>query len=483
MIERLGFWITLLFLSVSITAYSQNFNETEFESFIEEAMSASHIPGLAVITFDKSNVVYEGTFGIADGNKTPVTLDTPFQLGSVSKSFTALLIAQLAAEGKLDLDTPVTKYVPNFRTKDLEAWREITVRHVLSHISGLSTLDGNRLQDEDYRGNDALDRAVQSLSKATLKSPPGEQFEYSNANYMMAALIVEKVTGQRFENVMHDRIFAPLGMDNSYVQMLLGESIKEAQEEAIGFRQWFGFSIPHEYIAGRAMMGAGGVTASARDLTIYVQAVAQKDPRIIPLEYADEIISPQSTDPYTKDGYGFGWFLAGDIGEEPDRRYVSHSGLNGGFAAHAAFFPESESGAIVLTNQSGSLQADVPAIIVKKGLGLPTGPTTPTKGQHYILWGLLGTALTLFGSFALSTHRFSAYAKSVERVNIFRRVIPSLLLFGLAFCLIVIIPRMNGITLSGLKVFYPDLWLCFTLSALTAILWGVTRLVYPQKKY
>ncbi len=464
--------IIIFFTAFSAFAAEDEFDAANYSTFIEETMKASNVPGLAVILFDKNGIIYENAFGIAGPDHRAVTLDTPFQLGSVSKSFAALTILQLAGEGTIDLDAPVINYLPEFRTANSDSWKAVSIRHILSHRSGFSTFNGNQLQESDYREADALNEAISQLGKAKLKSKPGEIYEYSNANYILAAAVIEAVTGQSYEIVIDERVFKPLGMTNSYIQMPLRESAKEAT----GYRQWFGKPAAYPHIPGRVWMAAGGTTASARDLASYLTAIANKDPRIMPAaSYGNELTAPQGVveGDYA---YGLGWMLW----KEGSRQLVYHSGLNGGFAARAAFFPDDQSGGLVLTNQSGSLQADVPRAVLRKGLNLDHGLTKPSTGQHIMVWGLLATTFTLLGSYFLSTVRFAKYARSVERVNLLRRVIPSMLLFGLAFALIKLVPKANGITLGGMKVFVPDIWLCLTLSAAIAVIWGVTRLVYPR---
>ena len=470
MLRWIIFWTFIIIAGFTYRADAAKFDATNFEAFTKDTMAASNIPGLAVILFDKNGTVYEKAFGIADADNSPVTLDTPFQLGSVSKSFAALVLVQLASEGQLDLDAPVTDYLPNFRTTDKDAWKTITLRQALSHRSGISTFNGNHMQGNIYRGTDALEIAIGELRKIKLTLKPGTQLQYSNANYMLAAAAIEAVTHQSYEAVMDERVFKPLGMQNSYVQMPRRKTVKETT----GFRQWFGVPIAHPFIPGRAMMGAGGVTSSARDLAIYMRAVAAQDPRIIPADFADDIITPQGN---ISDGnqYGLGWMLI-DIDNKP---IVYHAGLNAGFTAQAGFIRGDGRGGLVLANSSGSLQADVPGVVLRKGLGIPTGPSRPTAGQHMTIWGLLATVIILFLSFILSTVRFTAYAKSVDHVPVLRRALPSLALFALAYVFAVIIPRSQGIDLHGIKGFNPDIWLCLLLSAIIATIWAMTRLFYP----
>jgi len=103
---------------IALPAKSQDFDTVSLDAFIHETMAASNVPGLSIAVFNNTGINYEKAYGIADTDQTPVTPQTPFQLGSVSKSFAALMILQLADEGKVDLDAPVTRYVPYFKTRD-----------------------------------------------------------------------------------------------------------------------------------------------------------------------------------------------------------------------------------------------------------------------------------------------------------------------------------------------------------------------------
>ena len=470
-------FIVLCFMTfgqVVASASGQQFDKATFEEFVKTTMTASNVPGAAVIVWDDEETLFADAFGRADEKGSVVTLETPFQVGSVSKTFAAVLMVQLAAEGRLALDAPVVDYLPNFRTQNAETSRNITIKHILSHRSGFATIDGNRIQHENDRSPDALTTAVEDLGQAQLVSVPGERYEYSNANYMIAAAVIESVTGQSYEKAMHERVFLPLGMTNSYVQLPTGTHV----QEAMGFRQWFTRPVAFSNIAGRAYVAAGGVTASARDLATYVRAVANADPRIIPQDFSDTMFLRQDKDGSELGGwyYGLGWMIADVNGE----KVIYHSGLNGGFSAQAAFSPTDGRGALALTNQSGMIQADVPGVIVRKALGAPTGPVDPSLGQHLTVWGLALTALSLSFFYVLSTLRFAAFVKRTGKVGVLRRVLPAIGLFALAYGLVFIVPRMNDINLSGIKVFYPDVWLCLVLSAAVAFLWGVTRLLYPR---
>jgi len=120
-------------------------------------------------------------------------------------------------------------------------------------------------------------------------------------------------------------------------------------------------------------------------------------------------------------------------------------------------------------------------VIVRKALGVPTGPTHPSKGQKLLVWGMVLTTLMIAASAVISTRRFDLYIKSVESIPTYRRVLPAIALFGLAFGVAFIAPQANGMTLGGMKVFFPDIWLCLLLSVVMLIMWGLTRLLFPFK--
>ena len=461
----------VLFASAQAQTKAPDFDPVEFEIFVESAMNKSGVPGLAVVLFDENGIYFEKAFGVADDQGRSATLDTPFQLGSVSKSFASLLIVQLAAEGKIDLDQPVINYLPNASDNGVQAWHDVTVRQLVGHRSGIPTLEGNRQQDNTYRGDDALEKALQSLNNFKLNSKPGTKFEYSNANYMIIAAVIEHATGHSFENVMSEWIFSPLNLADTYVQF----PVTERTDEAIGFRQWFGRAKAKPYIAGRAMMAAGGVTASARDLATYVQAVAGQDKRIIPADFSDDLFEPVLGSSADKKGYGFGWMF----NEVKGRKVMYHSGLNGGFASHAAFFPDEGKGGIVVTNLSGSLQADVAGGVLRRGLGVPVAVPRPSLIQHVIIWGLLATIIILAVLYVWSTRRFAKYVRDRESVNAMRRVLPALVLLLMTYVFWVVIPHFNGAELSGIRVFYPDIWLCLVLGGAICMLWAITRFIYP----
>ncbi len=244
------------------------FDFAAVDEFIQSEMAAIRIPGLALAIVQGNEIIYQKGFGIADPSGNPVTPQTPFNIGSVSKAFTALTVMQLAEDGTLELDAPVQRYLPWFLVADAEAASHITILDLLNHTSGIPTTAGNDYSGKDDMSGEALEHRVRALSSVELDRPVGLNFEYSNANYDILGLIVQVVSGQSYEQVVRQNIFVPLDMNNSF------SSRKEAVQHsaAIGYRMWFGFPFPYSEAAPRAHLPSGQQFSSAEDLAHLIVA-------------------------------------------------------------------------------------------------------------------------------------------------------------------------------------------------------------------
>jgi len=437
----------------------------QVDAYIQKGMRELKIPGAAVALIEDGRITHMTGFGYLDSTGAPITAQTPFQLGSVSKSFSALVVLQLAQEGKLDLDSPVIKYLPYFRTHDKSASDKITVRQLLNHRSGITTLDGNRNQTTSYRGSDAAERAVRKLKRARLFAVPGSRFQYSNANYAILSDLIEKVEQTPFEQVLEARIFSKIGMRNTIVQ----HPGKPVSQPAAGHTQWFGHTVKRDFIAGRMMMGPGGVTASAEDLATYLIAVTENDPRIIPTALAD-VITNGSELPYE-----FGWEFQTMLGQ----RVIFHGGLNPGFWTMVKYKPETRQGALVLTNMSGSLEGTLVYGATDFALDLRPDDIRPSKSAQQRLWGSLGLTILLAVGCLFSLGNLLKHKSNPRRGSIVLKWItiffPSLILVGLGYAFVVTVPHLSHVTLMAADIFYPDLGFLLMASTAIALFWAVAR--------
>ena len=236
------------------------------DRYVRSEMDAQRIPGLALGIVHGDRIVHVQGFGQADRSGRSVTPQTPFLIGSVTKSFTALAIMQLSEAGRMQLDAPVQRYLPWWRVADPDASTRVTVRHLLYQVSGLSKATGNAYATSGDTHDSALEDRVRALRDAELTQPVGTTWQYSNANYWTLGMIVQAVSGQSYETYIQQHIFDPLQMRSSYT------SRTEAEQHGLptGHRYWYGFPVASELPFDRGGLGSGGLSSSAQDMTRYL---------------------------------------------------------------------------------------------------------------------------------------------------------------------------------------------------------------------
>jgi CubicO group peptidase (beta-lactamase class C family) len=323
------------------------------DSYVRAQMSDAHLPGLALGIVHDGQVAHVQGFGQADSSGRSVNSDTPFIIGSVSKSFTALAVMQLVESGRVDLDASAQTYVPEFRLNDGGASKRITVRMLLNQTSGIPTAAGiDPLTD---RGS-SLDAQIARLSAVTPQWGPGAGFAYSNANYEVLGRLVELVSGQSFGDYLQAHVLDPLGMSHTYT------SVDAARAAGLpgGCEIWFG--LPRCLAPGTGFrpdfLPAGFVISSAGDMSRYV--LAQLDGgsyaggNVLSPAGIAEMHSPVAAAGLSAQGggYGMGWFAG-------PRAHIAHTvwhnGSAGGFHSMVLMLPDSGWGIVVLTNAESLL--------------------------------------------------------------------------------------------------------------------------------
>ncbi len=272
-------------------------------------MSSERIPALAVAVVSRERVLYARGFGTTaeDDTGRPVTHETLFRIGSTTKPLTALLVMRLVDEGLLELDAPLTAYVPELRLSVPGASERVTVRSLLSHRSGLPS-GGEEL---GHLGPGALAAfARDTLPGYELVAPPGLLFSYSNPGYSLLGHVAERVTGERFGVLMEERVFAPLGMTRSFFDPLVALTYPLALPHRL---EADGALTPvHRFFDEPAAWPAGFVMSNAVDLARFAQALldAAGGGGLLRGDGVREMFRPQA-DLLTADGgaYGLGFFL------------------------------------------------------------------------------------------------------------------------------------------------------------------------------
>ncbi len=449
------------------------------ERFVQEEMAAQRIPGLALGIVRGDQIAYLRGFGKADDSGRTVTPQTPFIIGSLSKSVTALAIMQLVEAGKVDLDAPVQRYLPWFRVADEEASAQITVRHLLNQTSGLSTKTGRSYQGNGDTSDAALENAVRKLSGAELTAPVGETHQYSTINYSVLGLIVQAVTGRSYESYVQTEIFDPLQMRGSFTS----EAAADGHGLATGYHYVFGRPRAADLPYNRGLIPAGYLISNAEDMAHYLIAQlnggSYGSASLLSPEGIEELHRPAVPTPKAGTSYGMGWFV-GPLNGIPA---IHHQGETFNTHANAVLVPESRTGVIVLMNAQNSLDlftADRMGTISEGVTSLLEGrdPSPPPSSLasflvYALLFGLLGVqARGIFRSIvALRSGHLAA-----GRLGAGWRIGFSLALnLAWAAFVLVLVPKQLGLSLLILRQGFPDLALILLVSAVVALGWGIVR--------
>lgn len=365
-----------------------------YERYAAGVLERYGAPGMAVAVARDGRIIYEAGLGWRDREKRlPATPDTIFGIGSVTKSFTCMAIMQLVDEGRLSVDDPVVRYLPEFSVPN-RAYRDaITIHHFMTHTSGLPPLpslgyalarslerdpQAARLRGHRHVQNPPviIDTAEQLLEFIAqhdfeLLGPPGAVFSYSNDAYALLGTIIERVSGQRYEDFVTRRILEPLGMTRSTFDagaLATMEPVTTLYAQSPGDDQVFAAPV---WWDAPAMTAAGFLRSTVQDLLKYMEVYRRNG-----TVNGERILSPGSvarmTRPYVRFApgqyYGYGLMVA------PNYRgltLVEHGGNIKGVAAWVGVVPEADVTAAVLLNMTGVPASDLMLSAMNAPLGLP----------------------------------------------------------------------------------------------------------------
>lgn len=325
---------------------------TSLAAAVQGESSRWNIPGIAMAVL-KDGEITTTSAGFANlFTSIAMRDDTLSQIGSISKVFTTTLVMQLVEEGLLDLDTPVITYIPDLPLADEEARSIITLRHLLSHTSGI---EGDRFVDQG-RGDDALARTIATFDTLRQWTAPGDLWSYCNTGFYLASRIVEVVTGQVFEDVIKERLFDPLGLETAFFHGDDAISYPHAVGHNLSDRNE-GHTRTPAYHLGRFVNGTGGIICSTSDLLRFAQlhlGLGEIDgKRLISKKHATAMQTPVTEAGDFSRSYGLGWC----IHDYPEFRTFSHGGATYGFKASLVAVPEHNFAMSILTNGSAGNRA------------------------------------------------------------------------------------------------------------------------------
>lgn len=345
------------------------------EEKVEARRNALGIPGMSLAIVKDGKIIYMKGLGYKDlEKKVPVTPDTQFAIGSATKAFTALSVLMSADEGKVDLDASPRNYLPYFKMYDPDTDKNMTVRDLMDHSSGLNRTDLAMITGRLTRAE-----LIEVVGGAKPMAKLNEKFFYNNVMFAAAGEIVAQTQKMPWEKFVPVRIFKPLGMLNSTMDL---SEMQKAKDYSFGYEYNFDTKqarrLPFRSIDEVAP--AGSINSSARDMAKWITFVMDKG-----IIDGKPLVSEKGFDEWTKKqnnvtpngsiAYGLGWFIRSWNG----MKVLEHGGNIDGFNSLVAMIPEKNLGFVMLTNVSGSpLGQELMPIVWENILGNPNKPQAVT---------------------------------------------------------------------------------------------------------
>lgn len=338
------------------------------DEYVRAVMEKTRIPGVSIAIVEEGKPVRTQGYGLANVElNVPATADTVYQSGSLGKQFTAAGILLLAEDGKLSLDDRLSKHFP----AGPAAWHRITIRHLLTHTSGLKDYEGS--EDLDMHRDYTEEELLKVMMRLPVQFEPGTQWSYSNSGYLVLGLLTSKLAGKHWGEFQKERLFAPLGMATTRVisekdivkNRAAGYTLED--KGALENQAWVAPSLN--------TLADGSLYFTVKDLAAWDKALRER--RFLkPASFA-AWWTPVGLADGTTYTYGFGW----DLGEQRGRTLIEHGGSWQGFRTAIARYVDQGLTVVVLTNLAQAepeTMAHEIAGLVEPALALPDASKTVT---------------------------------------------------------------------------------------------------------
>jgi CubicO group peptidase (beta-lactamase class C family) len=390
------FSLLFYFSLATIQAQLNDVQSQKIDSLFSSWTETNH-PGGAIGIMQNGKILYSKAFGLASLEyQVPNTAETIFNVGSVSKQFTAMGIVILHEKGLLSIDDDIRKHLPDMP----DFGHSITIRHMLHHTSGMRSLHAMLSlagwRDDDSRTNEDLYRFM--LKQKELNFNPGDEFLYCNTGYMLMVNIIENVTKEKFPDWMKANVFDPLKMSNTYIEDRYDRIVPNNATSYYGTKDNFFRAV--EYWG---YIGSGNVHSTTSDLLNWLQNF-----NTTTSNWSSAFKMLQTTDTLndgTENNYGFGLFLD----EFKGYNRIQHGGAIGGFRTYGSTYPEEKLNIAILTNFSGSrievIERNIANILLKNKQNTTVEKTKleiPNSEITYPLAQLTGKYKTKLGLINIS---------------------------------------------------------------------------------
>lgn len=449
----------LVALALLLSTQGRAATTADFETMVTQGWAATGSPGASTAMVDGATITTDVRGVVRKGNGDLVDEETRFPIGSITKSFTALAILQLEEAGTLSLEDRIGDHLAAFGRLDAGA---ITIRQLLGHRSGYSTVQGNLGHGDDGAGVNDVER----IARVTPAHAAGERWEYSNANYFLLGAIVEATSGEDYEDYLRARVLQPLGID-----------LDASRPLAVPHRPWFGSKRAFDAAPDDTLSPAGGLVLSARELASYLAMLMNGQDDLISANNKARMMEPaDEAAPY----YGLGWYLDAEQGT------VWHSGLVPGAEAYAAMKPSARKAAVILTNANSGIgiayNYPLTSKVTAAALDLPPPADEPEWGMKatYFSITLLPLAFLAAIGWALA-HRPALAAKRESKAGRMSLWFPLVSTCAVGLVLVLLVPKLFGGSLATLRLFQPDFAMAMIAAAILGPVWALVRLAVAYR--
>ncbi len=354
----------------------------KIDAIVKEEMRKRHVPAASVAVLKDGKPLLERGYGLANVElNVPATAATVYEIGSVTKQFTATAVMMLVEEGKIGLDDPASKYLEGLP----DTWRGITIRHLLTHTSGIKSYTSLPSFMQNLRKDYKPDEIIKLSYEIPLEFKPGEKFNYNNTGYFMLGMIIEKVGGKPYGDFLRDRIFSPLGMTSTRVN-----NFKDVMPNRASGYEWSGAGFKNaDFLSMTQPGGAGVLVSTVLDMAKWDAALNSE--KLLKRTGLQKMWTPFKLNDGSLSNYGFGW----EINNSPGHRGVSHGGGIPGFTTKIRRMLDDRLTVIVFTN-SGSGRPDAIAQKIAEVYvpALKSPPAKPTADNDPRLTARLRSLFT-----------------------------------------------------------------------------------------
>ncbi len=335
--------------------------ESQADAAVSAAMNEQKIPGVSIAVARGGRTLLAKGYGLAnvelDVKASPSTV---YRIGSLTKQFTAAATMRLVEAGRIALDDPIEKYLPDYPV----AGRRITIRHLLTHTSGIKSYTG---LGPRFWDSSRLDLSHEKLIALFKDEPPdfqpGEKYLYNNSGYYLLGVIVEKVNFESYGSHVKKTLFDPLGLSST----VYCDNEPVVRQRAAGYQVTLGVVQNAAQLSMKPPFSAGALCSSVTDLVAWTSALMNG--KVVSRASLDQMITPAKLNDGKPTTYGFGLGVG-----DGDKRAISHGGGINGFASFMTYLPDREIVVVVLTNLGGAKPGAIAAEILK---AIPESPTPP----------------------------------------------------------------------------------------------------------